>query len=55
MLTRFENRIDHHSLERISPLSIPLILEVGKENVSGSGVDEMLDELQQSLIDEAFN
>ena len=55
LLTRFENRIDHHSLERISPLSIPLILEVGKENVSGSGVDEMLDELQQSLIDEAFN
>jgi len=55
LLTRFENRIDHHNLERISPLSIPLILEVGKENVSGSGVDEMLDELQQSLIDEAFN
>ena len=54
LLTRFENRIDHHNLERISPLSIPLILEVGKENVSGSGVDEMLDELQQSLIDRSL-
>ena len=54
LLTNFEGKIDHHSLTRISPLSIPLILEVGREAVSGSGVDEMLDELQKRLIDEAF-
>jgi len=54
LLTRYEGKIDHHNLTRISPLSIPLILEVGREAVSGSGVDEMLDELQKSLIDEAF-
>ena len=54
LLTRYEGRIEHQSLARISPLSVPLILEVGKEAVTGSGVDEMLDALQTSLIEEAM-
>ena len=54
LLTRYEGRIEHQSLTRISPLSVPLILEVGKEAVTGSGVDEMLDALQTSLIEEAM-
>lgn len=54
LLNRYAGRITHQALPRISPLSIPLILEVGKEAVMGSGVDEMLDELQTSLIQEAM-
>ncbi|NIA68884.1 ligase-associated DNA damage response DEXH box helicase [Pelagibius litoralis] len=53
MLKRVKGRIEHRRLDKISPLAVPVLLEIGKEQVSGSGLDELLDEGAQALIDEA--
>ena len=53
MLRRVKGRIRHRRLDRISPLAVPVLLEIGKEQVYGSGLDELLDEGAQALIDEA--
>ena len=52
MLTRFENNIDFRQLDYISPLAVPLMLEVGRESVTASGVEEMLEDLETELIAE---
>jgi ATP-dependent Lhr-like helicase len=53
MLERVEGAITHRHLDRVSPLAVPVLLEIGKESVYGVGVDEMLDESAASLIAEA--
>jgi ATP-dependent Lhr-like helicase len=53
MLKRVKGRIRHRRLDRISPLAVPVLLEIGKEQVYGSGLDELLDEGAQALIAEA--
>jgi len=53
MLTAFEGRIMHRHLSHISPLSVPLLLEVGREAVTASGVDDLLAALEEELIAEA--
>lgn len=52
MLTRFEDKIDFWQLNYISPLAVPLMLEVGRESVTASGVSDMLEELETELIQE---
>ena len=52
MLTRFENKIDFRALDYISPLAVPLMLEVGRESVTASGVEEMLEDLETELLAE---
>ena len=52
MLNRFENHIDFWKLDRISPLAVPLMLEVGRESVTASGVSDMLAELETELLQE---
>ena len=52
MLTRFEGKIDFWHLDYISPLAVPLMLEVGRESVTASGVTDMLAELETTLIQE---
>ena len=42
MLTRFQGRIRHRRLEKISPLAVPVLLEIGKESVMGASVAEDL-------------
>lgn len=54
LLARYDGHILHQDLPRISPLSIPLLLEVGRETVTGTGIDEMLSDLQAELIEDAF-
>ena len=54
LLTRFDGNILHKSLSRISPLSVPLLLEVGREAVTASAVDELLSDLEKTLLEEAF-
>ena len=54
LLTRFDNNILHKDLPRISPLSVPLILEVGRESVTSSAVGDMLADLEQTLLKEAM-
>src|SRR5690606_32570798 len=54
MLARVQGRIVHKVLDRVSPLAVPVLLEIGREQVYGSAVDELLDEAAESLIAEAM-
>ena len=55
LLSDYAGHITHRSLKRVSPLSVPLLLEVGRESVTASAVDELLSELEDELISEAFH
>jgi len=55
LLSDYAVHITHRSLQRVSPLSVPLLLEVGRESVTASAVDELLSELEDELISEAFH
>ena len=54
MLARVKGRITHRALSRVSPLAVPVLLEVGREQVVGSAIDDLLDEAANELIDEAM-
>jgi ATP-dependent Lhr-like helicase len=54
LLTSFEGNILHKNLSHISPLSVPLLLEVGREAVTASAVDDLLSDLEATLLEEAF-
>ncbi len=41
-LARIKGRIQHVALERITPLALPVLLEIGREGVLGEGLDEIL-------------
>lgn len=51
MLSRIRGRIMHKALDRISPLAVPIMLEIGKERVKGEAHDSLLEEAA-SLFDE---
>jgi ATP-dependent Lhr-like helicase len=54
MLTRVAGRITHRRLAKVSPLAVPVLLEIGKEAVHGETLDELLDEAAQALVEEAL-
>jgi ATP-dependent Lhr-like helicase len=54
MLSRIRGRIVHKRLERISPLAVPVMLEIGRERVSGEGEEDLLREAADDLIAEAM-
>ena len=54
MLARVKGRITHRRLGRVSPLAVPVLLEVGKESVYGNAFDDLLDEAAEDLIAEAM-
>jgi ATP-dependent Lhr-like helicase len=41
-LSRIKGRIRHVALDKISPLALPVLLEIGREGVLGEGLDEIL-------------
>ncbi len=49
-LARIKGRIRHQSLERASPLSLPILLEIGREQVAGGAREAMLREAAGDLI-----
>ncbi len=53
MLARIRGRIDHRRLERVSPLAVPVLLEIGREAVYGSALDTLLDEAAAEPLEEA--
>lgn len=53
MLSRIRGRIVHKMLDQISPLAVPVMLEIGKEPVNGEAHDSLLLEAAD-LIDEAM-
>jgi ATP-dependent helicase Lhr and Lhr-like helicase len=53
MLIRIKGRIVHKELDRISPLAVPVMLEIGRESVYGEASDELLAEAAEELVKEA--
>jgi len=51
-LARIKGRIRHQALERVSPLSVPILLEIGREQVFGAHED-VLRSAAEDLINEA--
>ena len=51
-LARIKGRIRHQPLDRISPLALPVLLEIGREGVLGEGIDEIL-RREEELVAEA--
>jgi ATP-dependent Lhr-like helicase len=52
MLSRIRGRIVHKDLEQISPLAVPIMLEIGKESVAREANEMLLSEA--ALIEEAM-
>ena len=53
MLSRIKGRIVHKNLDRISPLAVPVMLEIGKERVTGDADDALLAETADEIFSEA--
>jgi ATP-dependent Lhr-like helicase len=54
MLSRIRGRIVHKALDHVSPLSVPVLLEIGRETVYGEASDILLAEAADELIKEAM-
>ncbi|MGN6771833.1 MAG: ligase-associated DNA damage response DEXH box helicase [Rhizobiaceae bacterium] len=54
MLSRIRGRIMHKDLDRISPLAVPIMLEIGRESVNGEANDMLLAATADALIEEAM-
>jgi ATP-dependent helicase Lhr and Lhr-like helicase len=52
MLRRVHGKIHHVRLDRVSPLAVPVILEVGREHVVGAAQEDLLAEAE-ALVSEA--
>jgi len=53
-LTRIKGRIRHIALDRPSPLSVPVLVELGRESIHGEAREAMLREATDRLIREAM-
>jgi ATP-dependent Lhr-like helicase len=53
MLARVKGRIAVKALDRVSPLAVPVLLEIGREQVYGAAEDELLKEAEAELLAEA--
>ena len=53
MLKRVKTRIVLKRLDRVSPLAVPVLLDIGKEAVHGEANEALLSEAADDLIDEA--
>jgi ATP-dependent Lhr-like helicase len=54
MLSRIRGRIIHKSLEQVSPLAVPVLLEIGRELIHGEAAEELLAETAGELMKEAM-
>lgn len=52
-LRKARGKLDHHRLARVSPLAVPILMEMGRESVYGSALDDLLDEASEALLEEA--
>jgi ATP-dependent Lhr-like helicase len=53
MLTRVQGRIVYKPLETVSPLAVPILLDIGKELVPGTAAEDILREAADDLIRDA--
>jgi ATP-dependent Lhr-like helicase len=54
MLSRIRGRIVHKELDHVSPLAVPVMLEIGRETVYGEAADSLLAEAADELVKEAM-
>ncbi len=54
MLSRIKGRIVHKALDHVSPLAVPVMLEIGREAVYGEAADSLLAEAADELVKEAM-
>jgi ATP-dependent Lhr-like helicase len=54
MLARVKGRITHNPLDHVSPLAVPVMLEIGREMVYGEASDALLAEAEAELVKEAM-
>lgn len=55
MLARIHGHITHRELDHVSPLAVPVMLEIGRESVYGEAADELLAEAADELVKEAMS
>jgi ATP-dependent Lhr-like helicase len=55
MLARIKGRIVHKPLDHVSPLSISVMLEIGRESVYGEAAEDILAEAEAVLFEEALS
>ncbi len=54
MLQRIEGKITHKKLDRVSPLAVPMILEISRETINKKELGEYyLQEFEEELLEEA--
>jgi len=54
-LQRISGRIRHIALRQVSPLAVPVMLEIGRESVPGEASETLLRETVEELIAEALS
>ncbi|MEH3126567.1 ligase-associated DNA damage response DEXH box helicase [Agrobacterium cavarae] len=54
MLRRIKGHTHHRALDHVSPLAVPVMLEIGRETVVGQAQDDVLAEAADELIAEAM-
>ena len=54
MLGRIKEHIVHQALDRVSPLAVPVMLEIGRESVYGEASEQLLAEAEAALVNEAM-
>ncbi len=53
MLVRTKGRVDHHVLDRVTPLAAPLFLEPGRVPVTGEGRERLIEAEAERLMETA--
>ncbi len=54
LLARIKGRITHTRLSRVSPLAVPILLEIGREPIYGEAMESILEDAADDLVMEAF-
>jgi ATP-dependent Lhr-like helicase len=55
MLVRIRQHVTHRELDKVSPLAVPVMLEIGREAVYGEASDVLLAEAAEDLVREAMS
>jgi ATP-dependent helicase Lhr and Lhr-like helicase len=55
LLSRIQGHIRHQPLTRASPFSVPVLVQIGRERVSGDAAEMILDESAEALIAEVLD
>ena len=54
MLARIKDHVVHRALDHVSPLAVPVMLEIGRESVYGEASETLLAEAEADLVREAM-